>query len=119
MPRPSPLRSCRRAFPCSPPFTALRNADPRHTPSAWVFAEHDPPLRRLLSEGNPESALHTLIGAAGLVLGQSRLNAPITPRASPYPLRSNCRAWAMVASAYSASSSSDALLIGWPMTANR
>src|SRR5689334_3329640 len=24
--RPSPLQPCRRAYPCSPPFTALRNA---------------------------------------------------------------------------------------------
>src|SRR6516165_10496401 len=26
--RPSPLQPCRRAYPCSPPFTALRNARP-------------------------------------------------------------------------------------------
>jgi hypothetical protein len=31
MPRPSPLRPCRRAFPCSPPLIALRNAHPRCT----------------------------------------------------------------------------------------
>ena len=30
MRRPSPLQPCRRAFPCSPPFTALRNAHPRY-----------------------------------------------------------------------------------------
>src|ERR1700704_1677238 len=30
MPRPSPLLPCRRAFPCSPPFIALRNAHPRY-----------------------------------------------------------------------------------------
>src|SRR6516162_3759218 len=28
--RPSPLQPCRRAYPCSPPFTALRNAHPRY-----------------------------------------------------------------------------------------
>src|SRR6516165_10818429 len=26
--RPSPRQPCRRAYPCSPPFTALRNARP-------------------------------------------------------------------------------------------
>ena len=42
MPRPSPLLSCRRAFPCSPPCTAMRNARPRYVRrappvgSAWV-----------------------------------------------------------------------------------
>src|SRR5713101_7603589 len=33
MPRPSPLQPCRRAFPCSPPFIALRNAHPRYVVS--------------------------------------------------------------------------------------
>src|SRR5271165_2440964 len=45
MPRPSPPRPCRRAYPCSPPFTVLRNAHPRYAVSirrappagpAWV-----------------------------------------------------------------------------------
>src|SRR5271165_3428084 len=33
MRRPSPLQPCRRAFPCSPPFIALRNAHPRYVVS--------------------------------------------------------------------------------------
>src|SRR5205814_1520940 len=33
MPRPSPLQTCRRAFPCSPPFIALRKAHPRYVVS--------------------------------------------------------------------------------------
>src|SRR5579863_6053714 len=45
MPRPSPLLPCRRAFPCSPPFIALRNAHPRYVVS---------------------SAGHRLVGAAGV-----------------------------------------------------
>src|ERR1700730_17197069 len=42
MTRPSPPLPCRRAFPCSPPFIALRNAHPRYVRrappvgSAWV-----------------------------------------------------------------------------------
>src|ERR1700736_4140565 len=31
--RPSPLQPCRRAYPCSPPFTALRNEHPRYAVS--------------------------------------------------------------------------------------
>ena len=40
--RPSPLQPCRRADPCSPPFTALRNAHPRYAvsirraPPCWI-----------------------------------------------------------------------------------
>src|SRR6202045_5297765 len=52
MPRPSPLPPCRRAFPRSPPFTALRNAHPRvGPPSARVFAEHDPAAAAWRGEG--------------------------------------------------------------------
>src|SRR6516164_2216050 len=42
MHRPSPLQPCRRADPCSPPFTALRNAHPRYAvsirraPPCWI-----------------------------------------------------------------------------------
>src|SRR3954447_15284858 len=40
MPRPSPLRPCRRAFPCSPPFIASRNAHRRYV----VASQRAPPV---------------------------------------------------------------------------
>jgi hypothetical protein len=67
--RPSPLQPCRRAFPCSPPFTALRNAHPRYVVSIWRAPPRWPGLdiRRGQWTGAPRPAFARTYSLTGLL----------------------------------------------------